>query len=114
MSRSTARGARAKRVRLGRAVTLEQLEIRQLLAGNVFISEFVADNTTTLQDQDGAYSDWVELHNPTGAAVNLDGYYLTDNSSNLTKWRIPAVTIPVNGNMVIFASNKDRAVPGNE
>jgi hypothetical protein len=114
MSRSTPRRARAKRVRRLPILKVEQLESRQLLTGTVFITEFVADNTTTLLDQDGAASDWVELHNPTSSTVNLDGYYLTDNHTNLTKWRIPAVSLPANGYMVIFASSKNRSVPGQE
>src|SRR5688500_6917347 len=53
----------------------EALEARQMLAGNTpVISEFMAVNGDTLADQDGAYSDWIEIHNPTGASVNLDGY----------------------------------------
>src|SRR5688572_28032039 len=61
---------------VGRMV--ESLESRQLLAATTpIISEFMADNGNTLADQDGAFSDWIEIHNPTPNTVNLDGYYLT-------------------------------------
>lgn len=33
------------------------------MAQNVTISEFMALNTSTLKDEDGAYSDWLELAN---------------------------------------------------
>ena len=57
---------------------------------------------------------WIELHNPDGGSVNLNGYYLTDDFDQLTKWQFPAVTIPGNGFLVIFASSKDRRpVDGN-
>ena len=51
------------------------------------ISEFLADNVAGLADEDGAHSDWVELHNPDAAALNLDGWFLTDNAGSPLKWR---------------------------
>ncbi|MDB4724116.1 lamin tail domain-containing protein, partial [Akkermansiaceae bacterium] len=71
-----------------------------LAGGSIFlnatpvISEFMAANDTVLADEDGDFSDWIEIHNPDGSEVDLDGYFLTDKASNLDKWRIPAVTIP--------------------
>src|SRR5688500_7135284 len=81
-------------------------------AESVVISEFMARNETGLRDEDGAFSDWIELHNSGSAPVNLDGWYLTDTTNNLTKWRIPATNILAGGYLVIFASGKDRATPG--
>ena len=78
----------------------------------VVISEFMASNGRTLADEDGDYSDWIELYNGGAAAVNLDGWFLTDNANNLTKWRFPAVSLEPRGFLVVFASGKDRAVPG--
>ena len=52
----------------------------------------MADNETTLADEDGEFSDWIEIRNTEGA-VNLDGWYLTDDADELTKWRVPAVTL---------------------
>ena len=75
---------------------------------DVLISEFMAVNNATLQDDDNDFSDWIELHNTTPATVSLDGWYLTDRDDNLTKWRIPDVDIAADGFLVIFASGKDR------
>ena len=93
----------------------EPLEPRQLLTTvQPVISEFMALNDTFLTDVDGQYSDWIELHNPTPSPVNLDGYFLTDESDFLNKWRLPAVTLPSGGYMLVFASGKDRAVVGGQ
>src|SRR5687767_2065577 len=81
-------------------------------ANGVIISEFMARNQSTLADEDGAYSDWIELHNPGSTIVNLDGWYLTDTTNVLTKWRVPATNLPPQAFLIIFASGKDRAVPG--
>jgi hypothetical protein len=75
------------------------------------ISEFVALNTRSLVDEDGESSDWIEIENTDGTAVSLDGWYLTDDPEDLTKWAIPAVTLPPNDYLVIFASDKDRTNP---
>ncbi len=75
------------------------------------ITEFMASNQSTLADDDGDFSDWVEIHNPDTTAVSLDGWYLTDTASNKTKWQFPAVSIPADGYLVVFASSKNRRDP---
>ncbi len=96
------------------AASLEALEPRVLLSGSVVISEFMAKNTSGLKDQDGDNSDWIELYNSGTAAVNLNGYYLTDDAANLTKWKLPEATLNAGSYIVIFASGKDRKVSGQE
>ena len=44
---------------------------RLALPSSLEISEFMASNKNTLLDEDGDSSDWIEIHNGTGAAVNL-------------------------------------------
>lgn len=75
------------------------------------ITEFMAANTLSLADDDGAYSDWVEIHNPDAEPLDLGGWYLTDSNNNRTKWQFPAVTLPPGGYLVVYASNKDRRDP---
>ncbi|MBL9127513.1 MAG: lamin tail domain-containing protein, partial [Verrucomicrobiales bacterium] len=77
-----------------------------------YVSEFMASNTRGLRDDLGQFSDWIEIYNPSPIALNLDGWYLTDATNNLAKWRFPATTIPGNGFLVVFASGNDRRVPG--
>lgn len=79
-------------------------------SGNLVISEFLASNSNSIADEDGSKEDWIEIHNPTVAAVNLNGWYLTDSATDLKKWKFPAVTIPSKGYLVVFASDKNRKV----
>src|SRR5439155_24923827 len=53
-----------------------------------------------------------ELYNGGNAAVNLGGWYLTDDPATLTKWAFPGTNIAAKGFMVVFASGKDRRVAG--
>ena len=93
---------------------LETLEPRCLLVGEPFIAEFQAINNSTLQDEDGDFTDWIEIRNPRDEPVNLDGWHLTDNNDDLRKWRFPEVSIPASEEIIVFASNKDRANPVGE
>ncbi|MGE5611715.1 MAG: chitobiase/beta-hexosaminidase C-terminal domain-containing protein, partial [Bacillota bacterium] len=93
---------------------IERLESRRLLSANPLISEFMAINTSGLVDRDGDHSDWIEIHNPDTASLNLDGYYLTNDAHDLTRWRFPVTNLPADGYLVVFASEKNRAAAGQE
>ncbi|MEM6885608.1 MAG: lamin tail domain-containing protein [Verrucomicrobiota bacterium] len=75
----------------------------------------MADNETDFVDEDGDNEDWIELYNDAGTAVDLTGWSLTDNASDLRKWLFPTgASIPANGYLVIFASGKNRRQFGEE
>ena len=78
------------------------------------ISEFMASNGSVLADEDGDFNDWIEIRNPDASPIPLGGYYLTDDAAELTKWAFPAVTLNPGATIVVFASNKDRAIAGSE
>ena len=78
------------------------------------ITEFMANNKNTIEDEDGDASDWIELFNSGIEPVNLEGYFLTDTADALTKWSLPSVEIAENGFLLVFASGKDRSDPGSE
>ena len=79
------------------------------------ISEFMADNDESLADEDGEFSDWLEIRNPESAPFDLSGCFLTDDPGQPTKWRFPDnLWIEGNGYLVVFASGKDRAMADSE
>lgn len=72
------------------------------------IGEFLAKNDTGLQDEDGARSDWIEIHNDSGFALDLAGYKLTNDALLLPMWSFPSRIMGVDERLVVFASSKDR------
>lgn len=79
------------------------------------INEFSADTAADgLLDEDGEVEDWIEIYNPGPNAADLSTFYLTDNSNLLNKWSFPAVMMPPDSYLVVFASGKDRRNPTNE
>ncbi len=73
----------------------------------VVINEFMAKNVTTIQDIDGDFSDWIELYNPTDSTINLYNFGLSDDDDELYKWVFPEATIPSQGYLLVFASDKN-------
>lgn len=78
----------------------------------VVINEIVAQNTSGTTDEAGQYEDWVELYNNNDFEVDLSGFYLTDNTDNLTKWAFPAGSvIPANGYLLVWADEDEEDGP---
>ena len=84
------------------------LAFTSLQAAEPVLSEIMPSNARVLADEDGQFPDWIEIRNPGGTPLDLNGYYLTDNAQLLAKWAFPPVTVPGNGFLVVFASGKDR------
>gem|GEM_PF-939303 len=78
------------------------------------ITEFMASNSNTLADEDGDFSDWIEIYNGGSSAINLQGFTLSDNVTVLDKWTFPNIVLNADQYLVLFASNKDRVIEGNE
>jgi hypothetical protein len=74
----------------------------------VVLSEIMAENDNGIHDEDGETSDWIELYNAGSDVVNLNGWFLTDDVLNPTKWRIPPATVAPSGYLLIWASEKNR------
>lgn len=80
----------------------------------LFINEMMSSNNKFFLDEDGEDSDWLEIYNDSRSPVNLSGYCLSDKRGNLKLWCFPDTTIGPWEFMIVFASNKDRAVSGKE
>ena len=78
----------------------------------VIISEFMADNKSTLADEDGQFPDWIEVYNASTNTVSLNGWSLTDDPTRQTTWSFPGTNLTAKGFMVVYASGKNRAVAG--
>ncbi|XAL99504.1 lamin tail domain-containing protein [Phycisphaeraceae bacterium D3-23] len=88
---------------------IEPLEPRLLFTAVPLITEFLASNSDGLQDEDGDRSDWIELFNAGDSALDLTGWYLTDDAGNLDQWSFPSITLAPDELLIVFASGKSRA-----
>jgi len=75
-------------------------------AGDVVINEFMASNEATMADQDNEFDDWIELYNNTSSSLDVGGYFLSDDATDLEQWEIPSgTTIAANGYLIFWADN---------
>lgn len=76
---------------------------------DLVINEIMASNQTVLEDPDeaGEYPDWLELHNPTGGAVSLDGLSLVkgETPDTVTFAITDGLSIPAGGFLLFYADD---------
>ena len=80
--------------------------------GTPYISEFLAKNEHGLRDEKGVPEDWIEIHNPTAQAVNLEGWSLSDDPAEPSKWVFPSVELVSGAYLIVFASGDERPLVG--
>ena len=78
-------------------------EFHQLaVVSGLVINEIMASNFSEVADQDGEYDDWVEIYNGNSFSLNLNGYFLSDNENDLTRWTFPNTTIQSNDYLIVW------------
>jgi hypothetical protein len=77
--------------------------------GGPVISEFVAFNSGSYEDEDLETPDWIEIMNGSGTPVAMAGWLLTTDPTHQDTWALPSVSVPANGYRIVFASGKNRA-----
>ncbi|MDO4572335.1 MAG: lamin tail domain-containing protein, partial [Clostridia bacterium] len=92
----------------GAAAYLQTLSASAEESIGVFINEFMPSNASTIVAPDGSYADWIELYNTTGAAIDLSGYGISDNSSEPLKYTLPQGTaIEAYGTLLIYCTGRE-------
>lgn len=87
------------------------LTCSSLSAQSVRLNELLASNQSGHTDAAGDKDDWIELFNPDTAAVDLAGWYISDNVNQPYKWQIPAgdpaaSTIAAGGFLLLWADDE--------
>lgn len=78
-------------------------------APNLVINEFMAINTTTLADEDGVYSDYIELFNRGNTDIYLGDKFLSDEWDRPSKWRLPNFNLFAGEYLIIYADDNPEA-----
>jgi hypothetical protein len=73
------------------------------------INEYSAANLDQFPDNFQSHDDWIEIYNAGTSTVNLSGYWLSDNATNLQKWKFPATNanIAAGGFVRVWCSDRD-------
>ena len=76
--------------------------------GKLYVSEIMASNNYTIKDDDGDYSDYIEIYNGYKNSINLSNYHLSDDEYDTKKWTFPDITIKSNEYIIVYASGKNK------
>ena len=75
---------------------------------SLVINEVLADNNGGLSDEDGEYTDWIEIYNYGEEEINLNGYGITNDLDEPFYWTFPEISIYPKSFIIVRASGKDR------
>lgn len=75
--------------------------------GKLYINKIMAKNESYKVDDNGEYSDFIELYNGYNYPINLEGYYLSDAEYKTSKWAFPNIVMNAKESLIIYASGND-------
>ena len=81
-------------------------------ANHIVINEVCSNNFSVKADENGNYSDYVEIYNPAIIPVSLTGFSLSDNENELKKCLLDSVILPAKGYMLIWLDGTDSDIVG--
>ena len=73
------------------------------VAGPPIINELMAANRATVANSTGAYADWIELYNPGGLALALDGWTISDDFDEPDKHRLEQLVVEPGDYLLLWA-----------
>ena len=71
------------------------------------ISEVLIANRMSMPDEKGVFSDVVELYNSTSEPVRLSGWYLSDSVQQRFRFRLPDLTVPAGGYLLVHCDGEN-------
>jgi len=77
---------------------------RQVDNPEIIITEVMTSNSTTMTDNRGEYTDWVEIYNTSDKKVNLKDYYISDDLLSPYSYRLPDVAVKSGEYFILYAS----------
>ena len=71
------------------------------LRGKLRIEEILVKNAAVNPDEDGDFSDWIELHNVSDEPLALEGFRIADREGR-EGWAFPALRLPAEGPQILI------------
>ena len=88
---------------------LATLGCGSLSAQNLVINELMQSNIENIMDDIKEFPDsWVELYNPTDAAINLKDYKISNKDKVKKAWQLPDQEVPAGGFVVIYCDKEGK------
>ena len=72
----------------------------------LLLSEVLASNQNIIPDENGVFSDAVELYNSSNSAISLQEYWLSDDLAQRFAWQLPALSLQPGEYLVVFCDGE--------
>ena len=83
-------------------------------AQDLVINELMQSNIECIMDDIKEFPDsWVELYNPTDAAINLKDYKISNKNKVAKAWQLPDKQVPAKGFVVIYCDKDEKGLHTN-
>ncbi len=89
---------------LSGSASAQTLKINELMQSNI---EAIMDDITEFPDS------WVELYNPTDAAINLKDYKISNKNKEKKAYQLPDKSIPAGGFIVVYCDKEEKGLHTN-
>lgn len=74
------------------------------------ISEVMAANSSAVPDENGEFSDWLEIYNGTGQDLDMEGVMITNRTDRIT-FPFPSYTLKAGERVIVFATDSYQLDP---
>ncbi len=83
------------------------LAVSNSFSQSVVINEIIPANLHVVTDEFGLYEDVIELYNAGSFPQSLQGFHLSDDSTDHFKWTFPNIILQPGQFLIVFASKKN-------
>ena len=78
-------------------------------AQTLVINEIMQSNIECTMDDIKEFPDsWVELYNPTDAAINLKDYKISNKNKEKKAWKLPDMTVAAHGYVLVYCDKEGK------
>lgn len=90
----------------------EKLKYVNLSDNKLYINEYMTHNKG-VNYIDNSYYDWVELYNDSDKKISLSNFYLTDDSKNLNKYKLPDIIVNEKSYKIVYLGDVSKVIDNN-
>ena len=83
----------------------EEVKIINKKENTIIINEYLTHNEGINYLSDGGFYDFIELYNNSDNEMNIGSLYLSDNKSNLNKFKLPDITLQGHEYLVVYLTD---------
>lgn len=81
-------------------------------AEHIVINEICSNNFSIACDENGKYSDYIELYNPSWIPISLSGFSVSDSKKELRKCNLDSVLLGGRGYYIIWLDGSEEEYVG--